>query len=60
MLGITYIIVGVLFFMAAIYHEQNFDNDMLPIIFIIIASIDIGIGIRHLFRKFFKQDKDEK
>jgi len=55
MLGITYIIVGVLFFVAAIYHERNFDNEIIPIVFVVVASIDIGIGLRHLLKKFSKK-----
>lgn len=49
-IGIVYIILGVLFTIIAGYSGQNSGWSMFTIIYAIIAIVDLGAGVRHIQR----------
>lgn len=53
-----YIAMGALFFAAAITYEINTGNSFLPYIFLLIATMDFGMGFRLLFAHFRDKNKD--
>lgn len=56
-IGIVYILLGVLFTIIAGYSGQNSGWSMFTIIYAIIAIVDLGAGVRHIQRHRLNKSK---
>lgn len=53
-----YLTMGTLFFAAAIIHEKNTGTSFLSYVFILIATLDFGMGFRLIFAQLHDGNKE--